>query len=66
MSYCTLIDPFRIFAFLYSRCILADVHFSYSPDGMTMLLPLGIQLMGGAKLRQDGKTGKGIKVAVID
>ena len=38
-------------------------------DDMTMattLLPLGIQLTAGAKLRQDGKTGKGIKVAVID
>ena len=37
-----------------------------SPDDTTTLLPLSIQLTGGAKLRQDGKTGKGIKVAVID
>ena len=44
-----------------------------SPDGggddtttATTLLPLGVRLTGGAKLRQDGKTGKGIKVAVID
>ena len=37
-----------------------------SPDDATTLLPLGIQLTGGAKLCQDGKTGKGIKVAVID
>lgn len=29
-------------------------------------LPLGIKLHGGDKLRQDGLTGKGIKVAVID
>jgi len=29
-------------------------------------LPLGIQLTGGVKLRADGLTGKGVKVAVID
>lgn len=29
-------------------------------------LPLGIQLTGGAKLRAEGLTGKGVKVAVID
>ena len=29
-------------------------------------LPIGIQLTGGAKLREDGLTGKGIRVAVID
>merc|ERR1712038_1603289 len=29
-------------------------------------LPLGIKLTGGAKLRADGLTGKGVKVAVID
>jgi major intracellular serine protease len=29
-------------------------------------LPLGIRLTGGEKLREDGLTGKGVKVAVID
>jgi len=29
-------------------------------------LPLGIKLTGGTKLRADGLTGKGVKVAVID
>jgi len=29
-------------------------------------LPLGIKLTGGAKLRAEGLTGKGVKVAVID
>jgi len=29
-------------------------------------LPLGIQLTGGKKLRAEGLTGKGVKVAVID
>jgi len=29
-------------------------------------LPLGIKLTGGVKLRADGLTGKGVKVAVID
>ena len=31
-----------------------------------LALPLGIRLTGGAKLRKEGKTGKGIKVGVID
>eukprot|EP00554_Chaetoceros_debilis_P012477 CAMPEP_0194121864 /NCGR_PEP_ID=MMETSP0150-20130528/48711_1 /TAXON_ID=122233 /ORGANISM="Chaetoceros debilis, Strain MM31A-1" /LENGTH=347 /DNA_ID=CAMNT_0038814499 /DNA_START=140 /DNA_END=1180 /DNA_ORIENTATION=+ len=30
------------------------------------VLPLGIRLTGGEKLREDGLTGKGVKVAVID
>lgn len=30
------------------------------------VLPLGIRLTGGEKLRKDGLTGKGVKVAVID
>ena len=29
-------------------------------------LPLGIKLHGGEKLREEGLTGKGVKVAVID
>lgn len=29
-------------------------------------LPLGILLTGGSKLRQEGLTGKGVRVAVID
>jgi subtilisin family serine protease len=32
----------------------------------TNKLPQGIQLTGGVKLRQEGFTGKGVKVAVID
>jgi subtilisin family serine protease len=37
-----------------------------SPDEHEGELPLGILLTGGEKLRAEGLTGKGIKVAVID
>jgi len=44
---------------------------AFNPDNAKSIndaagLPLGIKLTGGVKLRADGLTGKGVKVAVID
>ena len=37
-----------------------------SEDASVEKLPLGIKLTGGEKLRKEGKTGQGVRVAVID